>query len=96
MKLNTFIGKWMKGWISNNAKFIDVMDQGKSMKSSNSEIRRTESAISLQLVSLNDGVRVSGNQSEWCLYRGEETPSAVIVGTTDIDDVQSVIELLGI
>lgn len=96
MKLNTFIGKWMKGWISNNGKFIDVMDQGKSMKSSNCEIRRTESAISLQLVSLNDGVRVSGNQSEWRLYRGEETPSAVIVGTTDIDDVQSVIELLGI
>ncbi len=96
MKLNTFIGKWMKVWISNNGKFIDVMDQGKSMKSSNCENFQTNSAISLQMVSTNDVVRVSGNQPEWCLYRGEEIPSTEIVDTTNNDDVQTVIELLGI
>jgi hypothetical protein len=97
MKLNTLIDKWMNVWKKNNCKFIDVMDQGKSMKSSNCVIIRTDFARNCQLVSQYDFAGVLNNRPVWCLYLGEEIPSGLIVVRTDNDeDTQTVIDVLGI
>jgi hypothetical protein len=74
------------------------MDQGKSMKSSNCVIIRTDSASNCQLVSQYDFADSLENRPEWCLFLSEEIPFGEIVGSTDNDDgdSQTVIDLLGI